>query len=84
MTNKIAKLQLVQLYGRKCMLCKRKLKLELLTFHHIKPKENGGEVSLKNGALLCKECQEIIHTFKYEEDGYKKLTSKILKNKRSG
>lgn len=68
-------------YGNKCMLCRRKLKLNETTFHHILPLSKGGKSTEENGALLCEPCQSILHTFEYEEDGYKRLTEKILKNK---
>ena len=82
MTNKVIKLELIRKYGRYCMLCNRKLKEQECTLHHIKPICNGGETTEENGAILCEPCQKIIHTFNYEEDGYKKLTKRILKNKR--
>lgn len=82
MSNKVIKLELIRRYGRYCMLCRRKLKTEECTYHHIKPKSVGGETDIENGAILCRQCQDIIHTFEYEETGYSKLTSKIHKNKR--
>lgn len=68
-------------YGTKCMMCERKLPLKETIFHHILPLSKGGKSTEENGALLCEPCQTILHTFDYEEDGYKKLTQKILKNK---
>lgn len=73
--------KLRQKYGCRCMLCKRKLPLKATTFHHILPLSKGGKSTEENGSLLCKECQIILHTFDYEEEGYKKLTKIILKNK---
>ena len=80
MSNKTIKLQLIRNNGRYCMLCKRKLKLEECTLHHIIPISKGGKTELNNGAILCKPCQNIIHTFEYEENGYQKLTKKIIRN----
>lgn len=73
---------LKQRYGKVCMLCERKLKDKEITYHHIIPKSVGGETSIENGTILCSQCQQIVHTFKYGEDGYTKLTIKINKNKK--
>lgn len=81
MAYRLEKKILKNIYGKRCMLCSRKLKDNQCTFHHIIPKSVGGETSIKNGAILCEQCQTILHIFNYEEDGYKKLTSKILKIK---
>lgn len=82
MSNRQIKQALLIKYGCNCMLCRRKLKPNERTLHHIIPICNGGETTEENGAILCEPCQKIIHTFDYEEDGYRKLTEKILKNKR--
>lgn len=82
MAYKLEKSILRKKYGRKCMLCNRKLKDKDCTFHHIKPKKYGGETNVSNGAILCTSCQRIIHVFDYNEYGYLKLTNIILKNKR--
>lgn len=81
MAYRLEKNILKKKYGKKCMLCFRRLKDKECTFHHIVPKSFGGTTDINNGALLCKQCQTIIHLFNYKEDGYKKLTNKILKNK---
>lgn len=81
MSYKLEKEILKSKYGKKCMLCGRKLKDNQCTFHHIIPKSYNGETSVKNGAILCQECQKIIHLFDYNETGYIKLTYVILKNK---
>lgn len=80
MSNKAIKLELIRTKGRYCMLCRRKLKQEDCTLHHIIPISKGGETTVENGAILCEPCQKIIHTFEYEEEAYKKLTKKIIKN----
>ena len=82
MAYKNLKHRLRMKYGSKCMLCGRKLPLKGTTFHHILPLSRGGKSTEENGSLLCKECQSIIHLFSYEEEGYQKLTKRILKNKR--
>lgn len=82
MSYKWLKTELRVKYGRKCMLCGRKLKEKQSTFHHIVPKSRGGEATEENGAVLCESCQSIIHLFEYEDEGYQKLTKRILKNKR--
>lgn len=81
MTNKMAKTQLIQLYGRKCMLCKCKFKLNLLTFHHIKPKSYGGQATVENGALICEKCHKLINKSEFLSSSYFDLTLEILNNK---
>ena len=81
MAYKNLKNNLRKKHGNKCMLCRRKLKVNETTFHHITPISRGGKSTEENGAILCAQCQSILHTFEYEEEGYKKLTKKILKNK---
>ena len=80
MAYKSQKQELKRLYGTRCMLCCRNLKEKECTFHHIIPKSCGGKETIKNGTILCNECQMIIHTFNYRENGYKKLTEVIYKN----
>lgn len=82
MAYKLEKSLLKSRYGSFCMLCDRKLKDKECTFHHIIPRSEGGETSVENGAILCSQCQRIIHTFKYNEMGYMKLTEIILKKKK--
>ena len=82
MGNKHVKQSLLKKYGSCCMLCSRKLKEKERTFHHIVPIADGGETTEENGSILCEPCQKIIHTFKYGEEGYNKLTKIILKNKK--
>ena len=81
MAYKLQKSILKVRYGNKCMLCGRKLKDKECTFHHIIPKSHGGDSSIENGALMCSQCQRIIHIFEYGEEGYSKLTEVIKKNK---
>ena len=78
---KAAKVELIKKYGRYCMLCRRKLKSEDCTYHHIIPKQNGGDCTEQNGAILCIQCHRIIHIFHYGEEAYMKLTEVLLKNK---
>ena len=78
---KAEKVALLKEYGKKCMLCRRKLKLNECTYHHIIPEAYGGVYTEENGAILCEPCHHIIHLFKDEEDGYKKLPSVIIRNK---
>lgn len=81
MSNRNIKQSLLIRYGSCCMLCQRKLKPKQRTLHHIIPISEGGRTTEENGAILCEPCQRIIHTFKYDEDGYFKLTEIILKSK---
>lgn len=70
------------MYGGRCMLCERTLQKKKQTYHHRIPKANGGTNELKNGTILCSECQRIIHTFYYGTEAYTKLDELIAKNMR--
>jgi 5-methylcytosine-specific restriction endonuclease McrA len=70
------------MYGGRCMLCERPLQKKKQTYHHRIPKANGGTNELKNGTILCSECQRIIHTFDYGTEAYTKLDCIIDKNMR--
>ena len=71
---------LTKLYGSRCMLCERTLQKKYRTYHHIIPKSISNDNKYTNGCILCEQCQQIIHTFEYGEEGYTKLTNKILKH----
>lgn len=71
MTNRQAKLKLIELYGAECFIEKLHLRkdtkprkytgkaqmkrMKQLTYHHIKEKRNGGKATIENGALLSEE-----------------------------
>lgn len=61
--NRGARRQLITIYGRRCMLCGKRLKKKkgYITYHHIKPLSEGGETTVENGALLCPCCHENLH-----------------------
>lgn len=81
MANQGKKNMLMKIYGRRCMLCERKLYRNKLTFHHIKPKSYGGKATVENGALICEECHCEINKYDFLSSTYFDLTLKILNNK---
>lgn len=82
MSNQGKKNLLKQQYGKKCFLCMHTFKNNKdLQFHHIKPKCEGGESSVENGALLCEECHKKIHSHKFGSTEYTNITLCILSNK---
>ena len=69
-----------QRYGNRCMMCERILKKEKQSYHHRVPKSCGGKGSIENGAILCMQCQKIIHIFEYNTEPYNKIDEVIQKN----
>lgn len=67
-------------YGNKCMLCERVLKKDKQSYHHRQPKACDGRSTIENGAIICMQCQRIIHTFEYGTEAYKMLDDVISKN----
>lgn len=71
MTNRQAKLKLIELYGAECFIEKLHLredtklrkyagkaqmkKMRQLTYHHIQERRNGGKATVENGAILSEE-----------------------------
>lgn len=71
MSNKRVKERLIQIYGAECFIEKLHLRVDTeprkytskgqykrmkqLTYHHIKEKRNGGQTTVRNGALLSAE-----------------------------
>lgn len=82
MSNKAVKRLLAQRYGKVCMLCGKRLKLENSQYHHIKPKSMGGGATVLNGALLHAECHMKIHKYKFNTDEYRETIRQILNNKK--
>ena len=81
MANKGKKTILKIMYGKRCMLCGEKKCDNELTFHHIKPKSAGGQATVQNGALLCRDCQDFIHQYDFLTEEFFDYTLKILSNK---
>ena len=54
-----------------------------LTAHHIKPKSEGGDNSLKNIQILCRKCHDKIHNIKRKKWSSNKiqLLNTMIKNK---
>lgn len=73
--NKSVRKELERLYGRECFIDKLHLRkdkqkykgkaqykrMKQLTYHHIKPKKEGGEATIQNGALLSAENHAWFH-----------------------
>lgn len=81
MANQRKKKMLKKIYGKRCMLCSEKKYDSELTFHHIKPKSYGGNATLSNGALVCRQCHDKIHKYDFLSSQYFDYTLKILNNK---
>lgn len=77
---------LEQIYGKRCMICGRRLgKKGLATYHHIKKLVDGGETTVENGGLVCKYCHPLIHESEESEKYYNKIIMSYKKrNKRWG
>lgn len=69
-----------QRHGNFCMMCERVLQKNKQSYHHRVPKSSGGKGSIENGAILCMQCQRIIHTFEYGTEAYRQLDLVIAKN----
>lgn len=52
-SNKDAKIKLINDFGEMCFLLGNITKKNMLTYHHILAKRNGGKATYDNGALLC-------------------------------
>ena len=78
---KVAKLQLLQKHGTKCMLCQSDVGKKI-QWHHIKPRSVGGLDSYANGALLCSNCHVEVHRHIYGDKKYTEYTNIILANKK--
>ena len=73
--NKSVRKELERLYGRECFIDKLHLRkdkqkykgkaqykrMKQLTYHHIKPKKDGGKATVENGALLSAENHAWFH-----------------------
>lgn len=73
--------------GLRCMLCGRGVPYRQLNWHHIKPKYvckmNNEPIdnSYENGALLCLECHDFVHSFEYNSQEYQDLMMLIKRKK---
>ncbi len=63
MKTKILKKEMIQVYGNKCWMNELWLpnKKNILTFHHILEKRNGGKVIWENGALISLYSHEYLN-----------------------
>ena len=82
-SNKIAKEELIRIYGAECFIEKLKLrkdvkptrykskgqmkKMKQLTFHHIKMRKDGGRATVENGALLSAENHAWFHQQSFKD-----------------
>jgi len=63
------------LYGRRCFVCRKRF--DKLQYHHMIPFSQGGETTIANGALLCKQCHwELENTDKKSEYKHKIIAYK--------
>ena len=83
----VAKSTLIEVYGCKCMLCKREFEPEKLERHHIIPKyeykrrEEPIDDTISNMSLLCKDCHRKIHRYDCRDSEYIICTIRILESK---
>ena len=47
------------LYGRRCMVCKKRF--DKLEYHHIVEFSHGGETTIENGSLVCAKDHKKLH-----------------------
>ena len=81
-SNKNARKELERLYGKECFIEKLHLRtgkkehytskgqrerMKQLTYHHIKPKSQGGKATVENGALLSAENHAWFHKQSMQE-----------------
>ena len=78
--SRAAKYELIDLAGTRCMYCGEDVGDEI-TWHHIRPRSEGGEDTFANSSLLCKKCHQFTHTFMSDSTEYRFITSVILQNK---
>lgn len=80
--NRGVRNSLIIVYGRRCMLCERKLKKKKgsITLHHIIPVSEGGETTFENGGLLCPQCHVYLHLQNEQEQA--RLNKRIRSYKR--
>jgi hypothetical protein len=107
-SNKKAKERLIELYGAECFIEKlgfrkfdkpvhytskgQRKRMEMLTYHHIQMKKDGGKATVENGALLrtdnhawfhqqSKEAQRIMNqAFQDYKKNYKKCDVEIVED----
>jgi len=74
--------------GLRCMYCGKVVPYKYINWHHIKPKAVSkyyGEPiddSYENGALLCLDCHDFVHTLYYWSQEYQDAMDVIRSNKK--
>lgn len=76
LSNEQARYELGILYGLKCMLTGGDRNL---TYHHIWKKCYGGNNSVENGALLCRQIHEWLHYAEKNNPGLYHLINECLR-----
>ena len=71
--NRYPRKVLEMTYGKRCMICGKKLKKGVATFHHIVKRSDGGEATPENGGLVCVDCHALIHKSPESEKYYNKI-----------
>lgn len=74
MDNKGVKNLMIANYGKECWLHYKLTRENPLTFHHIKPKRDGGKATEENGALLSRYAHD---DFNILENMYPELAKEI-------
>ena len=83
----VSKKTLLDLYGSRCMLCRRYFEPIELQRHHIIPRyeyKRRNEIiddTIENLALLCKDCHRKIHVYDCRDSEYILYTISILESK---
>ena len=83
----VSKNTLVQIYGSRCMLCKKEFDPTELQRHHIIPKyeykrrHEEPDETISNLSLLCKKCHNKVHRFDCRDGEYILYMINILESK---
>ena len=81
MAYKQQKQELIKMYGKRCMVCGKKLtKNQIPAFHHRIPKSCGGSHDISNGCIVDLDCHCHIHKYKYGSKEYSEIDDTIQRN----
>ena len=72
MVSKATKRKVINIWGNQCACCSS---IDILEFHHILPKTEGGTDEYDNLILVCACCHAAIHNRKYSPNTYPSNTS---------